>query len=114
MHIDGCTFGCMIVDGDAYTKDLLLLGDEVLPNWRREHGHSLYEYDLRDVFQVWPSVLIIGTGFNGRMLVPPETWEALWNAGIEAIIERTEFAAKTFNLLTAEGRDPAGAFHLTC
>jgi len=114
MHIDACTFGRMVVDGKAYTSDLLLLCDDVRSDWRRAHGHSLYEYDLKDILDAAPDVLVIGTGFRGRMRVPPETWEALWAAGIEVIIERTDLAAKTHNLLVDEGRNVAAAFHLTC
>ena len=114
MHIDSYAFGRMVVDGEAYTNDLLVLPGGVQPDWWREHGHSIYEGDLEDVIDTRPDVLVIGTGAQGLMTVPEETWEALSVAGIETVIEKTGQAVATYNRLVEEGRNVAGAFHLTC
>jgi len=114
MHVDSYTFGRMVVDGKVYTDDLLVLPGGVRPNWWREHGHSVYEGDLEDVIDAGPDVLVIGTGAHGHVNVPEETWEALAAAGIETRIEKTGQAVQTYNRLAEEGRNVAGAFHLTC
>ncbi len=114
MHIDEYEFGRMVIDGRTYTSDLLILIDEIRPNWRRRRGHSLYEEDLEDVLLAWPEVLVVGTGAFGRMRVPVETWEALQRVGIQSVIEKTPKAVKAFNELAREGRLVAAAFHLTC
>ena len=59
-------------------------------------------------------VLVIGTGYNGRMKVPLQTLEALQAKGIEARISRTTEAVDAFNRLTGEGADAVAALHLTC
>ncbi len=114
MHIDSYAFGRMVVDGETYTNDLLLLPGGVRPDWWRACGHSLYEGDLEEVIHAGPDVLVIGTGAHGRMSVPEETWEALTAAGVETIIETTGRAVEAYNRLAQEGRNVAGAFHLTC
>jgi len=114
MHVDAYDFGRMVVDGQAYTNDLILLPDDVRPDWWRRHGHTLMEDDLGDVFAAGPDLLVVGTGASGRMTVPEETWEALQKAGIETVIEKTPQAVRTYNRLLEEGRHVAGAFHLTC
>ena len=114
MHIDSYEFGRIVVDGKEYTNDLLLVSDDVRPDWWRERGHSLYEADLQEVLHVGPDVLVIGTGAFGHMDVPTETWEALQAAGIQTIIKRTDEAIKVFNRMAEEGQNVAGAFHVTC
>ena len=114
MHIDEYEFGRMVVDGKAHRRDLLLLPDGVRAEWWREEGHSLSRADLADVFEAKPEVLVIGTGAEGVMGVPPETRRALEEAGIRAIIEQTGSAVGRYNALAAAGTRVAGAFHLTC
>ena len=114
MHIDFYEFGRMVIDGTAYTNDLILLPHDVHPDWWRRHGHSLMENDLDEVFSAGPDTVVIGTGAFGRMRVPPATWEALERAGIQSVVEKTGRAVQIFNRFVDEGRHVAGAFHLTC
>lgn len=123
MHIDSYTFGSMVVDGEAYTADLILLPGRlgstlrsgVRGDWWREKGHSLSTADLDDVLAAKPEVLVVGTGAYGAMKVPQETRRALDEAGIEVVVEKTGDAVERYNALLAEGRRVvAGAFHLTC
>ena len=114
MHIDEYQFGRMVVDGKAYRKDLILLPDGVRAEWWREEGHSLSRTDLEDVFEAKPEVLVVGTGAQGVMGVPPEARRLLEEAGIRVIIERTGAAVGRYNALAAGGTRVAGAFHLTC
>lgn len=106
-------FGRMVVDGQAYTRDLILLPDRVLANWWREEGHSLSIADLQEVVAAAPEVLVIGSGAYGMVKVPRETVEALERAGIEVHIARTGAAWQLYNELR-ERKRTAGAFHLTC
>jgi hypothetical protein len=114
MHIDSYEFGRIVVDGNAYSNDLILLPHDVVPDWWRRHGHSLMENDLEEVFAAGPDLLVIGTGAFGRMNVPPATWEAIERAGIESVVEKTGSAVQSYNRFVDEGRHVAGAFHLTC
>ncbi len=114
MHIDDYAFGHMTVDGQAYEKDLVLLPDRVRANWWRDEGHRLAPADLEDVFEAEPEVLVIGTGAHGVMRVPRQTRQAVEEAGIELVAEKTARAAEHYNELAASGRRVAAGFHLTC
>ncbi len=112
MKIESYSFGRMVIDGRTYTSDLIVVGDEVFPNWWRKEGHRLQSDDLKTVIEKKPDVLIIGTGAHGIMTVPAETLKYLEEAGIEVISQPTGQAVETFNQIT--DRKKAAAFHLTC
>ncbi len=110
--INSYSFGFMDVDGTAYTTDLIILPSGVLPNWWRKEGHLLALEDLEVVLKERPDVLVVGTGYDGRLRVAQEVKDALERAGIRLVVERTLSAWKTFNELREKKK--AGAFHLTC
>ena len=106
-------FGQMIVDGEQYTRDLILLPDRVMANWWRKDGHRLDIEDLRVAIDAVLEVLVVGTGAYGRMKVPKETRRAVEAAGIELHTASTGEAWRLYNELQ-ERQPTAGAFHLTC
>jgi hypothetical protein len=112
-EVESYGFGHMVVDGEKYTDDLILLPGRVVSNWWRDQGHRLSVADLDEVFDAQPKVLVVGTGANGVMKVPDETRQAVRDAGIELEVARTDQAWKRYNELK-DGRAVAGAFHLTC
>jgi hypothetical protein len=103
----------MVVDGQSYDKDLIILPRKVIGGWWRKEGHSLHPEDLQEVLAVRPGVLVVGQGAHGRMQVTEETRKVLESSGIELIVQPTGEAYKTFNQLREQG-SMAGAFHLTC
>jgi hypothetical protein len=122
-EIKSYRFGCIVIDGETHTKDVIILPDRVIGNWWRQEGHSLHPGDLADIVDlcgsavavsaIRPQVLIIGQGAYGRMRVTSEAQEALQAAGIELIIQPTKEACQTYNRLR-ERRMVAAALHLTC
>jgi len=110
--IESYSFGRMVIGGKVYEADLIIVGEEILPNWWRKEGHSLCPDDLKVVVQRKPEILVIGTGAYGAMDVPYKTEEFLEKQGIEVIWKPTAEAVEIFNSLS--GRKKAGAFHLTC
>ena len=102
----------MVVDGESYTKDVLILPDKVLSPWWRIEGHNLSPEDLTEVINAEPEVLVIGTGAMGVMQVPEGTLRHLREKGVEVIIKRTGAAVDEFNRLS--GKNAIAAFHLTC
>ena len=111
--IDSYQTGEVVVDGEPYTEDLILLPDRVLPNWRREDGHLLRLGDLRAALDEMPEVLIIGTGANQCMRVAEEVTAHTREADIELLVFDTRGACHTFNALIGRRRAVA-ALHLTC
>jgi hypothetical protein len=115
MHIDSYSFGNIRIDGSDYTRDVILVGDDVKSNWWREAGGHVYAVeDLEEVLAAAPEVVVLGTGYFGRVKVLDETLTAFAEAGSEIVVERTGGAVEHFNRFAEEGRDVAAALHLTC
>ena len=115
MHIDSYSFGSIQIDGRDYSRDVILLGDEVKgPWWREAGGHVYAVQDFEELLAAAPDVVVLGTGYFGRVKVLDETLTALAEAGSEIVVERTGGAVECFNRFTDEGRDVAAVLHLTC
>lgn len=104
----------MKVNGRTYTQDLKIVGDTVKGNWWRREGHRLAVADIADILDATPGHLVVGTGYAGRLHISKEARRHLLEAGIRLISERTSLATEIFNRLRTEGKNVAGAFHLTC
>lgn len=102
------------IDGQTYHNDVKIIDGQVKGNWWRQEGHRLAQEDISDILEKRPDILVIGTGYAGRMHVPDSTRKAVLGHGIQMQAEKTDSAVRTFNRLNKEGRKVAGAFHLTC
>ena len=111
--IESYSFGRIVIDGQLYTRDLILYSDRVDENWWRGKGHWLEVEDLQEIFNVRPDTLIVGTGATGLMKISAEVKHQLKEKGIELIAERTEEACQRFNTLSPQ-RKVVAALHLTC
>jgi hypothetical protein len=111
--INDYRFGKIIINDQPYNKDLIIFSDRILPNWWREHGHSLTMADLNEVVAVKPKVLIIGTGMYGRIKIQDKIPQHLKSLNIEIIAVRTGKACQIYNQKKAEN-DVIAALHLTC
>ena len=107
-------FGSIVIDGKTYRSDIIVSADKLQPNWRREEGHSLTIADIQEIIGEKCKILVIGTGYFGAMVVPPETMKHIGSLGIEIIAQKTPEAVETCNKLLEEGQEVIGAFHLTC
>ena len=111
--IESYSFGRMVVDGQTYTSDLIILPDRILPSWWRKSGHHVCLEDLTDIIPSKLEILVIGTGFFGLMKVDPDISSELKSKEIILITNKTKEAVKKFNNLSTS-KKTAGAFHLTC
>lgn len=116
MHIDGYSFGRIVIDKKTYTSDVIIYPNRVDSSWWRKEGHYLQPADLTDIINAKPDVLIIGTGASGVMKVPEETLKFIKSKGIEVYLETTGKAVELFNKLQSEnsGKRIVAALHLTC
>ena len=73
MHIDSYKFGKIVIDGVEYGSDCIVFGNSVKSNWRRKKGHLLSDKDLLPVIKNKPTLLIVGSGKSGKMIIPNET-----------------------------------------
>ena len=115
MHIDSYSFGSIRIDGVDYSDDVILMGGDVRSPWWREAGGHIYALtDLEELMAAAPEVVVLGTGYFGRVKVLEETLTGFADVGSEVIVEKTGRAVETFNQLADAGRDVAAALHLTC
>jgi hypothetical protein len=111
--IEEYRFGRIVIDGQAYVKDVIILPDQVQPNWWRADGHRLAYEDLTSALDEALDVLVIGTGSNNRMRVPQEVLQKIERKGIRPLAMPTDKACETYNRLS-KIESAAAALHLTC
>jgi hypothetical protein len=113
MKITDYAFGSITVDGETYTKDVIIFPNHVFSPWWRKEGHLLQIPDLADIMGVKLPVLIVGTGYYGAMRVPEEILDYLRSNNIKTHVEKTTEAVKLYNKISAKSTAIA-ALHLTC
>lgn len=126
-------FGSITIDGKTYNHDVEVrwtpkesLHDptgqavEVLKWWRKE-SHVIDVEDIKRAIDQNPDVITIGTGESGVAEVTEGAKNEVKSKGVELMIDLTEEAIKTFNILCQESEDEEGKqkkviglFHLTC
>ena len=112
--IDSYSFGRIVVGGTAYTNDIKIIEDAVIPEWWRKSGHSVAPEDVADLLECRPEILVIGKGKPGFMSTSSEVKQLLADYGITLLEEKTSQAVQTFNRLRREGKRVCAGFHLTC
>ena len=111
MRIDSYDFSRIVVDGKAYTSDVIIFPDKVKDNWWRKEGHALHIEDIESVVKENLEVLIVGTGNYGLLEVLPETKKYIESKGIELIVEPTDKACEIYNEIS-EDKKAVAAFTL--
>ena len=113
--IDSYRFGKIVIYGEAYTKDVIILGGQVFHPWWRKEGHKVYPEDLDWAVKMGAKQFVFGTGFYGMVKIPEETTKFLEGMGIPFRAMKTGLAVKEFNSMDKEKRDvTAFCLHLTC
>ena len=112
MHIEHYSFGKIVINGETYTKDVIVFPDRVFSPWWRKEGHLLHMEDLIEVLKEKPDVLVIGKGYSGMMAVPEELLMKLTGQGIRIIVQNSSEAVNMFNNLSSKKK--IAALHLTC
>lgn len=114
IRISEYEFGRIAIADKIYTSDVIVAPEQVIDSWWRKEGHNLHIEDLDDIVNANPDMLIIGTGYYGRMQVPDETKKYLEERGIKVLQAKTRDAVTEFNQLQKEYARIVAALHLTC
>jgi len=114
IRISAYEFGRIAIADKTYTSDVIIAPEQVIDSWWRKQGHNLQIEDLDDIVKAKPDMLIIGTGYYGRMHVPDETKQYLEERGIKVLQAKTCDAVTEFNQLQKEYARIVAALHLTC
>jgi len=118
--IEKYSLGLITIDGKDYGQDVeVRWTGEVLP-WLKEHSHLIDLEDIKRALEERPEVIVVGNGELGTVQVTEEVKRAINVRGIELIIDFTEEATKTFNIIKEESKEEEGVqkkviglFHLT-
>jgi len=117
--IDHYEFGKITIEGKTYDYDVEVRWNGEVLEWWRNKGHVFGIEDVKRAVQQEPDAIVLGTGANGRVEVPREARSFIEEKSIKLIIDKTEAAVESFELLVEEGNEKApqkvdGLFHLTC
>ena len=114
-RIEDYGFGRVTVDGTPHSRDVIVLPERVVADWRRRDGHSLVIEDLDDVLDELPQHLVVGCGADSRLRPHPSVVEALAERGVEIEALPTDEAVLRYEELRAQNpAATAAALHLTC
>jgi len=114
-------FGYIVIDDKTYQHDVEVRWTDQVLAWPREESHVIDIENVARALEQQPETIVIGTGETGVAQVTKEAQREIRSRGVKLIIDRTEQAIKTFNVindesLEEEGRQEKviGLFHLTC
>lgn len=114
-------FGSITIDGKTYNHDVEVRWTGEVLDWWRQKSHVIDLEDIKRALEQNPETIIIGTGESGVAKVTERLEKELKLRGIELIVDQTEQATKTFNIINEESleeegkqRRVIGLFHLTC
>jgi hypothetical protein len=114
MEITRYRFGEIEIDGQTYTADVIITPERVVDTWWRKQGHNLAVADLAEIMAARPEILVVGTGYYGRMVIPGETRRYLQAQSVRLHEAHTREAVEAFNRLQRESARIVAALHLTC
>jgi len=113
--------GSITIDGKIYNHDVEVRWTSEVLSWWRKESHLIDVEDLKRAVEQSPDTIIIGTGESGVAEVTEGAKKEIESKGIELIIDLTEQAVKTFNIINEESKEEEGKqnkviglFHLTC
>lgn len=114
MEITRYRFGEIEIDGRTYTCDVIITPEGVVDTWSRKQSHNLAVADLAEIMAAKPEILLVGTGYYGRMAIPDETRRYLQAQRVRLRDAHSGKAVQEFNRLQRESARIVAALHLTC
>jgi hypothetical protein len=111
--IEHYDFGTFTIDGKEYTTDIKIINKQVRP-WTKRHGHNLTLEDIKDLLEIEPQTLIVGTGYSGLLQVSEEVVSLTKSKNILLIIKPTKQAAAYYNNLVQKQKKVVAIMHATC
>lgn len=117
LHLSGMTgqnmftgygAGHVMINYARYEHSLIVLPDRIIENWNANAFEDITAEHFDFVLSLQPEMVLFGTGATLRFPHPRLT-RGLIQAGIGVEVMDTAAACRTYNILTAEGRQVAAA-----
>ncbi len=100
--------GQLIINEQAYRRNLIITPERLIPDWRPQSVADLTAEDFEELLALRPGLILLGTG--ERQVFPSAAlYAGLINAGIGVEVMNTPAACRTYNILMSEGRSVAAA-----
>lgn len=106
-------FGSFVINGREYLGDIKIIDGKVKP-WENRIKHNVNLADIRELLDINPEVLVIGTGNSGLLNVPSEIIDLITAKRIYSIIDLNTKAIKKYNEALLQKNKVVALFHATC
>ena len=101
----------MRIGADEHRESFVVAPDALVNAWAPGGFEALSEDDFARVASLSPEIVLLGTGAQQRF-PHPRLYRALTDAGIGVEVMDSAAAARTYNIIAAEGRRVAAAILL--
>jgi uncharacterized protein len=101
--INGYSPGCIVVDGRDYREGLIVSPERIVSGWGPSRAADLGIEHVRELVELGPQVIVIGTG-KRQCFPDPSVYLAAMDQGVGIEIMDTGAACRTYNIIMAEGR----------
>jgi len=103
--------GELMIGDKLYNSTLALTTDKILDTWCDKTVAELCAEDLELLLESNPEIIILGTG-KSNLFAPRELVFSLARRNVGLEVMDTKAAARTFNVLSGEGRQIAAVLYL--
>lgn len=100
-----------LVNYRKLTRSFIVAPDKLIEDWSVRDVNALAPADLEPLFALNPELIVLGAG-AAQAFPSPETMAACLSRGIGLETMTNAAAARTFNVLAAEGRRVVAGFIL--
>jgi uncharacterized protein len=104
--------GIIQVNEIMLNNSIIITSHQLIKNWPPQYATEITRDHLLDAIKFKPEILLIGTGPN-QFFLPLEIYGDFLNQGVGIEMMNTGAACRTYNALTAEGRNVVAALVLT-
>src|SRR4030042_3017909 len=105
--IDEYRPGSITIEGKIFTTDIETDWNGEIFQWNGHEGPIQIE-DVGRAVEKRPETIIVGAGQNGSKRLAEEEKSYMKGKGIELIVDKTEEAVKTFNILKEDSLGEEG------
>ena len=111
LFVRRCEAQCIVLADRELSRSFLLAADRVVEDWPVAGIEALDAAAVEAILVLEPELVLLGTGPRQRF--PSPALQALFlTRGVGLEVMDNAAAARTFNVLVAEGRRPVAAFML--
>jgi uncharacterized protein len=109
--VTGAGPGWVRVGTTEYRSGFVVAPDAIVAPWAEAGFDTLSEADFERVRAMSPEIVLLGTGATQRF-PHPRLYRVLTDAGVGVEVMDSAAAARTYNIIAAEGRRVAAALIL--